>query len=136
VGADGGEHAATASVLCAARRGTRPGRQAVRANGLAVGPMAGSDSAGVDAEFFGDGGHHTILVVNIGHPGKDAWFGRLPRLAHDDVVQWAGDSGRRLVVLRCPDRVQRCRERLEIDRVEMIENPSPHALDMIGVGVG
>jgi 3-hydroxypropanoate dehydrogenase len=61
---------------------------AVRAHGLAAGPMSGFDAAGVDAEFFPDGRHRSILVVNIGHPGKDPWLGRLPRLPHDDVVQW------------------------------------------------
>jgi 3-hydroxypropanoate dehydrogenase len=61
----------------------------VRAHGLAAGPMGGFDRAGIDAEFFPDGRYHSILVVNIGHPGQDPWFGRLPRLDHDDVVQWA-----------------------------------------------
>jgi 3-hydroxypropanoate dehydrogenase len=62
---------------------------AVRALGLAAGPMGGFDAAGIDAEFFPDGRLHTILVVNIGHPGEQAWRDRLPRLSHDDVVQWA-----------------------------------------------
>ena len=62
---------------------------AVRAHGLAAGPMGGFDSAGIDAEFFPDGRYRSILVVNIGHPGKNPWFGRLPRLNHEDVVQWA-----------------------------------------------
>ena len=26
------------------------------------------------------------MVVNIGRPGPDAWFDRLPRLAYDEVV--------------------------------------------------
>jgi 3-hydroxypropanoate dehydrogenase len=60
----------------------------VRAHGLAAGPMAGFDKAGVDEEFFGDGRWKSILVVNIGHPGVDPWFDRLPRLPHDDVVNW------------------------------------------------
>lgn len=62
---------------------------AVRAHGLAAGPMAGFDPAGIDAEFFPDGRYRSILVVNIGHPGQNPWFARLPRLHHDDVVQWA-----------------------------------------------
>jgi 3-hydroxypropanoate dehydrogenase len=62
---------------------------AVRAQGLAAGPMAGFDSDGVDAEFFPGGRWKSILVVNIGHPGEDPWFGRLPRLDHTDVIQWA-----------------------------------------------
>ena len=62
---------------------------AVRAAGLAAGPMAGFDPAGIDAEFFPDGRLRSILVVNVGHPGEDPWSGRLPRLEHDDVVWWA-----------------------------------------------
>lgn len=62
---------------------------AVRAAGLVAGPMKGFDPAGIDAEFFPDGRWHTILAVNIGHPGENPWFDRLPRLAHDDVLQWA-----------------------------------------------
>ncbi len=62
---------------------------AVRAAGLAAGPMLGFDAAGIDAEFFADRPWKTILVVNIGKPGTDPWFNRLPRLAHDDYVQYA-----------------------------------------------
>lgn len=61
---------------------------AVRAQGLAAGPMAGFDRAGVDAEFFPDGRWTSILVVNIGHPGADPWFDRLPRLDHSEVLTW------------------------------------------------
>jgi 3-hydroxypropanoate dehydrogenase len=62
---------------------------AVRANGLAAGPMTGFDADGLDREFFPDSRYRSILVVNIGHPGENPWFGRLPRLDHDDVVSWA-----------------------------------------------
>jgi 3-hydroxypropanoate dehydrogenase len=62
---------------------------AVRAHGLAAGPMAGFDAEGVDAEFFADGRWKSILVVNIGHPGVDPWFDRLPRLEHEEVIRWA-----------------------------------------------
>ena len=58
----------------------------IRAAGLAAGPMIGFDAAGVDAEFFPDGRYRSLLVVNIGLPGPDAWFDRLPRLPHDEVV--------------------------------------------------
>ena len=58
----------------------------VRAAGLAAGPMGGFDAAGVDAEFFPDGRTKSIMVVNIGRPGPDAWFDRLPRLDYDTVV--------------------------------------------------
>jgi 3-hydroxypropanoate dehydrogenase len=62
---------------------------AVRASGLAAGPMGGFDAAGVDAEFFPDGRLASTLVVNIGHPGADPWFERLPRLDHEAVLEWA-----------------------------------------------
>jgi 3-hydroxypropanoate dehydrogenase len=62
---------------------------AVRAQGLAAGPMGGFDAAALDADFFADGRWKSILVVNIGHPGTDPWFDRLPRLDHSDVIQWA-----------------------------------------------
>jgi 3-hydroxypropanoate dehydrogenase len=62
---------------------------AVRAQGLAAGPMAGFDAAGIDREFFPEGRWRSLLVVNIGHPGVDPWFDRQPRLEHEDVVRWA-----------------------------------------------
>jgi len=62
---------------------------AVRAAGLAAGPMAGFDAAAIDKEFFPDGRFTTSLVVNIGHPGAEAWFDRLPRLDHDEVITFA-----------------------------------------------
>jgi 3-hydroxypropanoate dehydrogenase len=60
----------------------------VRAHGLAAGPMAGFDAEAVDAEFFADGRWKSILVVNIGHPGVEPWFDRLPRLEHEEVIRW------------------------------------------------
>ena len=62
---------------------------AVRAAGLAAGPMLGFDGPGIDREFFADRSWKTILVVNIGKPGTDPWFDRLPRLAHEDYVEYA-----------------------------------------------
>ncbi|GAA2644584.1 malonic semialdehyde reductase [Paractinoplanes durhamensis] len=62
---------------------------AVRAHGLAAGPMSGFDADGLNAEFFPDGRFRALLVVNIGHPGENPWFARLPRLSPDDVLQWA-----------------------------------------------
>jgi 3-hydroxypropanoate dehydrogenase len=58
----------------------------IRAAGLAAGPMGGYDAAGLDAELFPDGRTKSVMVVNIGKPGPDAWFDRLPRLAYDQVV--------------------------------------------------
>jgi 3-hydroxypropanoate dehydrogenase len=62
---------------------------AVRAHGLAAGPMAGFDGPGIDAEFFPGSTWKTHLVVNIGHPGVAPWFDRLPRLGRDTAVAWA-----------------------------------------------
>ncbi|WP_030378200.1 MULTISPECIES: malonic semialdehyde reductase [unclassified Streptomyces] len=62
---------------------------AVRALGLAAGPMAGFDRAGIDKEFFADSDWHSILVVNIGHPAGPPAFDRLPRLAHEHALDWA-----------------------------------------------
>lgn len=60
---------------------------AIRAVGLAAGPMLGFDAPGIDKAFFADTAWHAHLVVNIGTPGPDAWMDRLPRLAFDDVVR-------------------------------------------------
>ena len=62
---------------------------AVRALGLAAGPMKGFDAAGIDAEFFPDGRWRSILVVNIGHPDENAYYPRQARLSQDEVVAWA-----------------------------------------------
>ena len=62
---------------------------AVRAAGLAAGPMGGFDAVGVDEEFFEESGWKSMLLVNIGHPGENAWFDRLPRLEHDQAVRVA-----------------------------------------------
>jgi len=58
----------------------------VRAAGLAAGPMTGFDAEGLNKEFFGDGEHTVLTVVNIGKPGEEAWFPRGPRLEYDQVV--------------------------------------------------
>jgi 3-hydroxypropanoate dehydrogenase len=63
--------------------------RAVRAHGLAAGPMAGFDGPGIDAEFFAGTTWKTHLVVNIGHPGVAPWFDRLPRLDRDTALAWA-----------------------------------------------
>ena len=58
----------------------------VRAAGLAAGPMLGFDATGVDAEFFPDGRFKSVMVVNVGKPGPDAWMQRLPRLEVDQAI--------------------------------------------------
>lgn len=58
----------------------------VRAAGLAAGPMGGFDADGIDDDFFPGGRVKSQLVVNLGRPGENAWFDRLPRLDYDEVV--------------------------------------------------
>jgi len=62
---------------------------AVRASGLAAGPMAGFDGPAIDEDFFAGTTWKTHLVVNIGHPGESPWFDRLPRLDTETAVTWA-----------------------------------------------
>lgn len=52
---------------------------AVRAVGLAAGPMGGFDSEDVDAMNNADNNHRSFLIVNVGKPGENPWFDRLPR---------------------------------------------------------
>ncbi|HEU4512244.1 MAG TPA: malonic semialdehyde reductase [Nocardioidaceae bacterium] len=58
----------------------------VRAAGLAAGPMGGFDAAALDADLFAGTSLKSLVVVNIGRPGENAWFDRLPRLEQDEVV--------------------------------------------------
>jgi 3-hydroxypropanoate dehydrogenase len=62
---------------------------AVRAAGLAAGPMSGFDADGVNADFFADGRWRSILVVNIGHPDESGTHDRLPRLDNAEAISWA-----------------------------------------------
>ncbi|MFC4145151.1 malonic semialdehyde reductase [Micromonospora mangrovi] len=59
----------------------------VRAAGLAAGPMAGFDAAGVEREFFPDGRHRVLLLMNIGRPAGSPRWERLPRLDYAEVVR-------------------------------------------------
>lgn len=57
----------------------------IRAIGLAAGPMTGFYADKVSKEFFPDGRHRALVVINIGKPGPDAWSDRLPRLEYNQV---------------------------------------------------
>ncbi|HET9872265.1 MAG TPA: malonic semialdehyde reductase [Propionibacteriaceae bacterium] len=59
---------------------------AIRAAGLAAGPMTGFDADGVTREFFPDGRHRALVVMNIGHPAADGFRPRQPRLDYEDAV--------------------------------------------------
>lgn len=54
---------------------------AVRAAGLHAGPMGGIDAAGIDSVINQGTAHHTFMVINVGTPGENPWFDRLPRLS-------------------------------------------------------
>jgi 3-hydroxypropanoate dehydrogenase len=58
----------------------------IRAAGLVAGPLLGFDAEGVNAEFFPEGILKSLVVINIGKPGENPWFRRLPRLDYDEVV--------------------------------------------------
>ncbi|WP_441250453.1 malonic semialdehyde reductase [Kitasatospora sp. McL0602] len=58
----------------------------IRAAGLAAGPMGGYDAEGLNKDFFADGKHSALAVVNIGKPGEGAFYPRGERLAYDEVV--------------------------------------------------
>jgi 3-hydroxypropanoate dehydrogenase len=60
---------------------------AIRAAGLAAGPMTGLDRAAVAEEFFPGGRHMVLAAVNIGHPSEDAYRPRNPRLPFEQVTQ-------------------------------------------------
>jgi 3-hydroxypropanoate dehydrogenase len=58
----------------------------VRAVGLAAGPMGGFDAEGIDNDLLAGTNLKSLVVVNLGTPGENPWFDRLPRLAQDEVV--------------------------------------------------
>jgi 3-hydroxypropanoate dehydrogenase len=62
---------------------------AIRALGLAAGPMLGFDAAAIGTEFFSDGRWGTFLVINIGHPTEDSYRPRGPRLGTESTVHFA-----------------------------------------------
>ena len=61
--------------------------QAIRAVGLAAGPMNGDDAEALAAEFFAGQDVEVLLVINVGHPGPDAYQERNPRLPFEEVYR-------------------------------------------------
>lgn len=61
--------------------------QAVRAVGLAAGPMNGDDAGALAAEFFDGEDVEILLVINVGRPAPEAYQDRNPRLSFDDVYR-------------------------------------------------
>lgn len=62
---------------------------AARAVGLDAGPMGGFDRVKCDAEFFPDGRHASIFLINLGYGDDTKLFGRLPRLPFDEAARFA-----------------------------------------------
>lgn len=61
---------------------------ALRAVGLATGPMNGMDTAGIDAEFFATSGWQSLMVVNVGvADGEGAPHPRGRRLDFGQVAE-------------------------------------------------
>jgi 3-hydroxypropanoate dehydrogenase len=58
---------------------------AIRAAGLAAGPMIGFDAPAVAGDFFPQRGWEPLLLMNVGH-GEPKGRPRLPRLDYSDVV--------------------------------------------------
>lgn len=61
---------------------------ATRAMGLAAGPMAGFNNAGVDEEFFPNSPLRSIVLVNIGYPSAEAFRERSARLPLETVIDF------------------------------------------------
>lgn len=59
---------------------------AARALGLDAGPMGGFDAKAVDAEFFPDGAHRSILLVTLGYGDDSKLFPRNPRLDFAEIA--------------------------------------------------
>ena len=60
---------------------------ALRAQGLAVGPMTGIHNAQINDAFFSDSPLEVVAVLTIGHADEAAKRSRNPRLADDVVIQ-------------------------------------------------
>jgi 3-hydroxypropanoate dehydrogenase len=59
---------------------------AIRAVGLAAGPILGFNAEAVNELFFPDGKWQAVLVMNVGR-GLPKRYDRLPRLSYEDVVR-------------------------------------------------
>ncbi|MDO4253509.1 MAG: malonic semialdehyde reductase [Rothia sp. (in: high G+C Gram-positive bacteria)] len=59
---------------------------AIRALGLAAGPMTGADFKAIDQEFYPDGQRRSFLIVNIGY-GVQPSYPRNKRFDFEDVTE-------------------------------------------------
>lgn len=60
---------------------------ALRAAGLAVGPMTGADFAGIDADLFPGSPQRSFLVLNVGYATPESFRPRNPRVAPEVVLR-------------------------------------------------
>lgn len=82
----------TAASVNAFRNGTLQGAYvmlAARAVGLDVGAMSGFDNARLDEEFFHGTSLRSNFLVNLGYADTSKIFRRLPRLAFNEVCEFA-----------------------------------------------
>lgn len=85
-----GEHNAAHAATTAFRNGTLQGAYlmlAARALGLDCGPMSGFDPDAVDREFFAGTNVRSNFLCNLGYGDPAKVFGRLPRLAFEEVCR-------------------------------------------------
>jgi 3-hydroxypropanoate dehydrogenase len=59
---------------------------AIRAAGLAAGPVLGFDHEAVNRAFFPDGQCQAVLIMNVGR-GLPKRYERMPRLSYEDAVR-------------------------------------------------
>ncbi|HVH79200.1 MAG TPA: malonic semialdehyde reductase [Stellaceae bacterium] len=62
---------------------------ALRSCGLDCGPMSGFNPKAVDETFFPDGRHKVNFLLNIGYGNREALHPQPPRLALEEVANWA-----------------------------------------------
>lgn len=75
---------------CAMRNGSLQGGYliiAIRAMGLAAGPMSGFDNAAVDKEFFSGTTTRSNFLCNFGYSDGKSYYPRGPRLTFEEACQ-------------------------------------------------
>ena len=60
---------------------------AIRAIGMAAGPMNGDDAEALARAFFPEQDVEILLVINVGRPTDDAFQKRNPRLTFEEAYR-------------------------------------------------
>lgn len=61
---------------------------ALRAQGLAVGPMTGFNAQAVTETFLAGSAHQAVALLTIGHEDESVQRERQERLTHDEAIDW------------------------------------------------